>query len=818
MHTKSKCRAGTALIAVAVLGLVSGMALAQGAASTNSLQGSGALSSTTRHRYADVLVEGDTVSARYTFTPQAADVGKNANVYVVARIDEDGATRWFNLAAGKWQSWNGNIATLRSLATKTLQAQEQLQLVDAQLFAGEYQVYAGYQVSGGPLVYSRDPLGFSVAAGDSDALQRFSSADAMEAYIKEGLQGASKDLSYLRFTTLDIATAAAGAAESRTSTTNLQEAGVDEADTIKVAGDNLFRLSACGDSPCVAVERLDSATARAVPVSTFTLDTKVAPDGMYRVQNGIAGKDTLVTVAGQSGYGWFHIWGGWQSSKTELNFLDISDPARISRREKLSFDGALVSSRVVGDTLYLVTRYTPNLPDYIIYPANKTQEAQNAAVLARAELPQILPQVRDSRDTATTLVQSKDCYLPVSAVDGSQNPSIITITAVPLKNPLAHKSTCFLGGSETLYMTTNSLYLATTSWDYAVLAADSLRYNPEHTTAIHKFALGDGNIAYRGSGTVKGHLGWTEDKKAFRMGENGAYLNVATSVGETWGSTSSTRLTVLKEGSARRLESVSVIDGIGKPGEQLYAARFLGKRAYLVTFRITDPLYVVDLSNQEKPRIAGELEISGYSDYLHPISDSLVLGIGKDAVPAAASSDFGGVRGAWYQGVKVALFDVANPAQPRELASLVLGKRGTDSDVLWDHHAFSYLPPTGNTPARFAIPVRLAETQPTWERWDATQPSAWYDYTHTALYSFEASAQGLSRAGRLIAELAPAPQASGGDRPIPVDTTRNTAAGTSLFAPAYVYYNDRSVLKDNAVFYIHEGKVLSSFWGENKGP
>jgi uncharacterized secreted protein with C-terminal beta-propeller domain len=806
----------------AVLSLVSGLVAAQGTPAINSLEGSGTLSSVKQHRYADVLVEGDVVSARYDFTPAAADVGKTANLYVVASVDDGTSTQWFNLSGGKWVPWNSSVSTLRTFATKTLQSQEQLQLVSAQaLFAGDYQVYAGYQVSGGVLTYSRTPLSFSVAAVDSDALQRFASPEAMEAYLKEGLQKSADDLSYLRtlpfVTTLDAAAppTTASTTESRTSSTNLQESGVDEADTLKVSGNNLFRLTGCDENPCIAVERLDSAAASAVPVSTFKLDTKRAPEGMYRVQDGILGQDMLVTVAGQyGGWGWFNIWGGWQESKTELNFLNIANPARLSRIEQLTFDGALVSSRVVGSTLYLVTRYTPGLPDYLPYPVDKAQEEKNATVLARAELPQILPHVRDSRDEVTTLVQAKDCYLPVSAVDGSHNPSIITITAIPLKNPTAHKSTCFLGASETLYMTPDSLYLATTSWDYEVgiFTAASIRYNPEHTTAIHKFALGSGNIVYRGSGTVQGHLGWTEDKKSFRMGENGAYLNIATSIGESWTATSSTRLTVLKEAGNSRLESVSVIDGIGKPGEQLYAARFLGKRAYLVTFRITDPLYVVDLSNQEKPRIAGELEIDGYSDYLHPVSETLVLGIGKDAIPATGDSDFGG-RGAWYQGLKLALFDVANPAQPKEVDSIVLGKRGTDSDVLWDHHAFSYLPAAGSTPARFAIPVRLAETKPIWERWDGTQPNAWYDYTHTGLYSFEVSAQGLSQAGRIISEVASP------SRGIVVsDPARSAAADTSSFAPVYIRYEDRSVLKDDAVYYIHEGKVLTSKWGETKGP
>ncbi len=810
------------LLPVVAMGLAAGLVHAQ-PGSVSSLEGAGAISISRPHRYADVFVEGDAFTASYSFAPQAADVGKTANLYVAAQVVEGDSTHWYFLSGGKWQAWSGDTSALGVFAARTLQAAEKLDLVTGQaLFAGAYRIYAGYRTSGGPLVRSRTPFSFSVAAPDSDALQRFSSEAAMEAYLKEGMQKSSSQDMYVRTlafapTTTDVASAAGES--SRTSTTNLQETGVDEADTVKMAGANLFMLASCEQSPCVEVQRLDSATARATPVSTYALDTKIAPDGMYRVQDGILGQDMLVTVAGQFGWGWYSIWGGWQNSKTELNFLNIANPASLSTIEKLTIDGALVSSRRVDDTLYLVTRYTPGVVDYIAYPVDKAQEAANAAVLARAELPEILPRVRDARDDVTTLVQSKDCYLPVSAVDGSANPSIITITAVPLKNPTAHKSTCFLGASETLYMTPDSLYLATTSWDYDVLAADSLRYEPNHTTAIHKFALDDGAIVYQGSGAVKGHLGWSEDKKSFRMGENGAYLNVVTSIGDTWNETSSTRLTVLKEGTDGRLQTVREIDGIGKPGEQLYAARFLGDRAYLVTFRVIDPLYVVDLSAQENPRIVGELQIDGYSDYLHPISENLLLGIGKDAVPSAMDDPFFRGRGAWYQGVKLALFDVSNPALPREIDSLVLGKRGTESDVLWDHHAFTYLPPQGNEPARFSIPVRLHDAPSAWEGFDPKAPSAWYDYTHTALYSFEVGAQGISQAGRIVADVAQQRQAGseGDEKPVINDAFRILPVD-GLFLPFFAYYSDRSVLKDDAVFYLHEGKVLSSFWGQSTTP
>jgi hypothetical protein len=173
--------------------------------------------------------------------------------------------------------------------------------------------------------------------------------------------------------------------------------------------------------------------------------------------------------------------------------------------------------------------------------------------------------------------------------------------------------------------------------------------------------------------------------------------------------------------------------------------------------------------------------------------------------------------------VKVALFDVADPAQPKEVDSLVLGKRGTESDVLWDHHAFSYLPPQGGEPARFAIPLRLHDKPALWQGIDIdpASPQLWYDYTHTGLYSFEVSEQGISQMGRIVAEVAQERQ-PGEERPLPVDILPLDVARSmpvdGLFAPIYIQYGDRSVLKDDAVFYLHGGKVLSSFWGESKTP
>jgi hypothetical protein len=133
---------------------------------------------------------------------------------------------------------------------------------------------------------------------------------------------------------------------------------------------------------------------------------------------------------------------------------------------------------------------------------------------------------------------------------------------------------------------------------------------------------------------------------------------------------------------------------IGLAGEQVYAVRFLGARAYVVTFRRTDPLYVLDLANPLDPRLAGELKTPGFSDYLIPLGDSLLLGVGKDATDNGL-----------LQGVKVALIDVSNPALPKQLAQRLIGMRGSTSALDYSPHGIGVLLTAGR--ARIALPVRV---------------------------------------------------------------------------------------------------------------
>lgn len=604
------------------------------------------------------------------------------------------------------------------------------------------------------------------------------------------------------------------------SSTNLQEIGVDEADRIKTDGRHLYVL----ESP-VSIQTLDAgllpdpgpSVARlrvlalsagppaATPVATLAWDDGLPWQGAYLVtaatEPGWAGPELLATL-GASGtfYPYADAWFApqlWRQGQVELRVLDVADPAAPVQRRRLGFDGQLVASRRIGSLLYLVLRHSAAPPEFIFYPAGAADQAHNERVLAASGLPDLLPDWRLDGVPQGDVVQAQDCSRP-SLDTAPAGPDLLLVVAVDLLLPDGPAAAaCLTGPSETLYASPSALYLATAGQPYALPAAvgDEAVYPPEFRTDIHKFALTAAGPVYRGSGSVPGHLGWEQGQKSFRMGERGGVLRVASSLGEVWDGDPSTRVTLLAEANGRldelsHLPNAARPEPIGKPGERLYAARFVGERAYLVTFRVIDPLYVVDLSAPTDPRLAGSLELPGYAAYLHPLSDTLVLGVGKDAVPDGGVGDG---RGAWFQGLKLALFDVSDPAAPRLADSLVLGERGTESDLLFDHHALAWLPAAPGRPARLALPVRLHDIPPSQP---GGAPWEYHQWRHTGLYLFEIHDGGPGPAGL---------------------RARGAVVAADLDRPGYddgYYGEDRAVLQGEAVHYLHGNGVWSAPWAD----
>lgn len=193
-------------------------------------------------------------------------------------------------------------------------------------------------------------------------------------------------------------------------------------------------------------------------------------------------------------------------------------------------------------------------------------------------------------------------------------------------------------------------------------------------TVIHKIKIGNGDIDYEAKGEVSGYL-----LNQFSMDENGDYFRVATTT-EIWSRKAVMYNNVyVLDGNLKVVGSIEAI----APDEKIYSTRFIGDRLYMVTFKRIDPLFVIDLSSPKNPEILGELKIPGFSDYLHPYDESHIIGIGKET----ASNEWGGVS---TKGVKLALFDVSDVKNPKQIDKYEIGEAGTDSEALRDHKAFLF--------------------------------------------------------------------------------------------------------------------------------
>lgn len=164
------------------------------------------------------------------------------------------------------------------------------------------------------------------------------------------------------------------------------------------------------------------------------------------------------------------------------------------------------------------------------------------------------------------------------------------------------------------------------------------------------------------------------------MDEYKGYFRIATTTGETWRTDEFTSMNNVYVLDAA-LKVKGKIEGLAST-ETIKSIRFMGDKAYMVTFRTTDPLFVLDLSDPSKPEVKGELKIPGYSEYLHPVSENILLGFGRDAVEENDQ--------AIEKGFKVSVFDVSDINDPKEISTMIIGDRGTYSDVSYNHKALLY--------------------------------------------------------------------------------------------------------------------------------
>jgi len=479
------------------------------------------------------------------------------------------------------------------------------------------------------------------------------------------------------------------------STTNLQESGVDESDVFKSDGTYFY----IGKERTLRVVR---ASPRDELREVGRLDLAMHVDSLYLLGTSVLvlgadfGPDAPASPEMMS---WppYYV-----SATTRVAQVDIRDPAHPALAAEATLDGALISSRLTNDRLIVVLTIAPAVPD------NPT-----ALRIERMTLDDVMPKMHRS-GTARELVPWEQWLHPMSP-DGYYMTAVLTLDARDIGQTL--HSVAVLAGAGTVYASREALYLTDTNYD----AQNDYR----EQTAIHKFKFDeDGAARYVASGVVPGRL-----LNQFSLGEHQAYLRVATHVTnfeafpivgpgmggmvapgmgrggfqENIPAAPYNAVYVLSEAEGK-LGVVGLVEGLA-PNEQIYAARFLADHGFLVTYRKVDPLFVLDLKDPTNPKLLGALKVPGFSEYLHPLGPTHLIGVGKYTVPTEQGFD-------WFQGLQISLFDVSDWNNPKVVQQLTLGGRGSQSDVSVTHKAFTFLPESN----LLAIPAQLmTDAQQPWQ-------------------------------------------------------------------------------------------------------
>jgi len=394
------------------------------------------------------------------------------------------------------------------------------------------------------------------------------------------------------------------------------------------------------------------------------------------------------------------------SSQTFIRVYDVSDRGSPASKKNVSVEGFYFNSRMIGDYVYAV----------INRPAYCSSEEDEVT------LPKIYSNGRVEEVSATDIYYSNitDYYY-----------SYTTIVAVNVQDDEQEPTyqPFLFGATRNMYVSTNNIYITlpnTTRVERFGIA------DVVERTIVHRIHVENGNVEPAASGGVPGHV-----LNQFSMDEYNGFFRIATTTGQVWGwgeSASKNHVYILDLGLSLigRLEDLA-------PGEKIYSARFMGDRGYLVTFKKVDPLFVLDLSNPSDPCVLGQLKITGYSDYLHPYDETHIIGIGKETIEAEEDNF------AWYQGIKISLFDVSEVETPKEIDKYEIGDRGTDSPILSDHKAFLF----DKSKNLLVIPVTVAEIDPA-KYPQGVPPYTYGDFVWNGAYVFNISLEGgLELKGRI---------------------------------------------------------------------
>jgi inhibitor of cysteine peptidase len=456
------------------------------------------------------------------------------------------------------------------------------------------------------------------------------------------------------------------------SPTNIQVAGVDEADTVKTDGEYIYLVTGNGVS-----------ILKAFPADQAQLFSTIAISGMTPVGIFVSG-NRLVVLGTQSIMFQQLINGAdiyFTNPTTTAQIYDISNRTSPKLLTTFTTSGSYFSSRMIGDFVYLIASE----------PAFYADQPASNVTIDMVNIPKL------GMNGNTTEAPPSEIYYSNTTDNYFVFTTIVAINIQNTQETPTYK-TLTLGGTSTIYVSPNNIYVTFPEQDQTLIYRvhiENSTINPEAKgevpgSVLNQYSMDEYNDYFRIATT---NTSWTESTvnvTGTPIVQGKSFVNAS----GIWPSANVTGpfVIVIRTGFATE-HNVYVLDQnltiLGRlenvaPNENLHSARFVGNRCYLVTFQKTDPLFVINLSDPTEPTILGNLSIPGYSDYLYPYDENHLIGVGKETVEAEQGYF------AWYQGIKVALFDVSNVSNPIQMANYTIGDRGSDSPVLSDPKAFLF--------------------------------------------------------------------------------------------------------------------------------
>lgn len=424
-------------------------------------------------------------------------------------------------------------------------------------------------------------------------------------------------------------TLGSGSSAESYSTTNIQVAGVDEADIVKTDGEYIYVASNndfySTSQNNVYIVKADPQDPRVIAEIVLGNETYVA--GLFLSQD----SSKLVVLGSQyQVYAYdepqpeIAIYPYYSSVNTFITVYDISEKASPVLARNLTLSGSYFNSRMIGNYVYaVVSQPAYILEDAVILP----QVYQNAKASEIAPERIYYADTVDNYFTFTT-------FVGLNILDDAQQPTNMTV---------------MMGGASTMYVSMDNIYVTYSTW------------NEGQYTSIYRVRVNGSALDFEAQGSVPGYV-----LNQYSMDEYNGHFRVAT----TWQkeATQMNNVYVLN----MNMSLVGKLENLAE-GERIYSVRFMGDKGYIVTFRQIDPFFIIDLSNPAEPEVAGELKIPGYSSYLHPFDENHVIGLGME-----------------NSTVKLSLFDVANVNAPTEIAKYIVEGDWTYSQALDDPKAFLF--------------------------------------------------------------------------------------------------------------------------------